>query len=83
MDPCKSTSEIKTFDSNVKQNVLNDEKRRGRQRFPLCHVFGFHHDFKAAYSVTMNIFRKKIFSFQIICKSRIKLCCHNKSNFYS
>ena len=39
--------------------------------------------FKAAYSVTMNIFRKKIFSFLIICKSRIKLCCHNKSNFYS
>ena len=38
---------------------------------------------KAAYSVTMNIFRKKIFSYQIICKSRIKLCCHNKSNFYS
>ena len=38
---------------------------------------------KAAYSVTMNIFRKKIFSFQIICKSRIKLCCHNKSYFYS
>ena len=36
---------------------------------------------KDAYSVTMNIFRKKIFSFQIICKSRIKLCCHNKSNF--
>ena len=23
-----STSEIKTFDSNVKQKVLNDEKRR-------------------------------------------------------
>ena len=38
---------------------------------------------KAAYSVTMNIFRKKIFSFLIICKSRIKLCCHNKSNFYN
>ena len=39
--------------------------------------------FKAAYSVTMNIFRKKKISFKIICKSRIKLCCHNKSNFYS
>ena len=24
---CKPTSEIKTFNSNVKQNILNDEKR--------------------------------------------------------
>ena len=38
---------------------------------------------KAAYSVTMNIFRKKIFSFLIICKSRIKLCFHNKNVKYS
>ena len=34
---------------------------------------------KAAYSVTMNIFRKKLFSFKINCKSRIKLCFHNKN----
>ena len=38
---------------------------------------------KAAYSVTMNIFRKFLFSFQIICKSRIKLCFHNKNVWYS
>ena len=34
---------------------------------------------KEAKSATMNIFRKKLFCFQIICKSRIKLCFHNKS----
>ena len=39
--------------------------------------------FKAAYSVTMNIFRKNFFSFQIICKRRIKLCFHNKNVQYS
>ena len=38
---------------------------------------------KAAYSVTMNIFRKFLFSFLIICKSRIKLCFHNKNVQYS
>ena len=27
----------------------------------------------------MNIFQKKLFSFKIICKSRIKLSFHNKS----
>ena len=35
--------------------------------------------FKEAKSATMNIFRQKMFSFQIICKSRIKLCFLNKS----
>ena len=41
--------------------------------------------FKETKSVTMNIFRKKkkIFSFYIICKSRIKLCFHNKNVEYS
>ena len=38
---------------------------------------------KEAKSATMNIIRQKIFSFQIICKSRIKLCFHNKSVHYS
>ena len=31
----------------------------------------------------MNIFRKKIFYFLIICNSRIKLCFHDKSIHYS
>ena len=31
---------------------------------------------KEAKSATMNIFREKIFSYQIVC--RIKLCFHNK-----
>ena len=34
-------------------------------------------------SATMNIFQNFLFSFQIICKSRIKLCFHNKSDQYS
>ena len=38
---------------------------------------------KDAWSATMNIFRKKIFSFKIICKSIIKLCFQNKSVHYS
>ena len=40
-------------------------------------------DVTEAKSATMNIFRKKIFSFHIICKSRIELCFHNKSVHYS
>ena len=39
--------------------------------------------FKAAYSVTFDIFRNFLFSFYIICKSRIKLFVHNKSVHYS
>ena len=39
--------------------------------------------FKAAYSVTMNIFRFSLFSLYTICKSRIKLCFHNKNLQYS
>ena len=39
--------------------------------------------FKKAKSATMNIFRIFLFAFQIICKSRIKLCFHNKSVHYS
>ena len=35
--------------------------------------------FKVTRSATMNIFRNVLFSFKIICKSRIKLCFHNKS----
>ena len=36
--------------------------------------------FKETKSTTMKFFEKKIlFSFKIICKSRIKLCFHNKS----
>ena len=33
---------------------------------------------KETRSVTMNKFQKKLFSFKIICKNRIKLCFHNK-----
>ena len=39
--------------------------------------------FKEAKSATMNIFREKIFSFQIVCKSRIELSFYNKSVHYS
>ena len=38
---------------------------------------------KETKSATMNIFRKIFLSFQIICKSRIKLSFHNKSVHYS
>ena len=31
----------------------------------------------------MNIFRKQLFSFLIICKNRIKLSFHNKYVYYS
>ena len=34
--------------------------------------------FKEAKSAALIIFRKKKFSFQIICKSRIKFCFQNK-----
>ena len=47
------------------------------------HVKTPYDNFKAAYSVTMNIFRNFLFSFLIICKSRIKLCFHNKNVQYS
>ena len=40
-------------------------------------LVSFDNVFKEAKSATMNIFSEKIFSFQIICKSRIKLCFHN------
>ena len=50
----------------------------------LWRLFGSKNDcLKAAYSVTMNIFRKFLFSFYIICKSRIKLCFYNKNVQYS
>ena len=38
---------------------------------------------KEAKSASKNIFQKFVFSFQIICKSRIKLGFHNKSVHYS
>ena len=40
-------------------------------------------DIKETKSAYVNIFRKKIFSFYIICKSRIKLWFHNKYVHYS
>ena len=47
-------------------------------------VIGWHFNIlKEIRSVTMNIFRKKIFSFKIVCKNRIKLCFHNKNAQYS
>ena len=39
--------------------------------------------FKETKSATMNIFRFFLFSFQIICKSRIKIRFHNKYVHYS
>ena len=44
------TSEIKTFDYNVKQNVLNDEKRK-KLNFDtrLYHVLLFRFDVKVAF----------------------------------
>ena len=49
----------------------------------ICRLIYVHPSVKAAYSVTMNIFRIFFFSFLIICKSRIKLCFHNKNVQYS
>ena len=47
-----STSNIETFDSNVKQKVLNDEKKLKTSKFEtrLCHVLPFHYDVKMAFS---------------------------------
>ena len=44
----RSTSEIETSDSNVKQKVLNDEKTLKTSKFDtrLCHVLSFHYDVK-------------------------------------
>ena len=46
-----STSEIATFDSNVKQKVLNDKKTLKTSKFDtrLCHVLPFHHDVKMVF----------------------------------
>ena len=38
--------------------------------------------FKETKSATMNIFRKIFFFKNGVCKSRIKLCFHNKSDHY-
>ena len=45
-----STLEIKTFDSNVKQKVLNDEKLKKKSKFDtcLCHLLPFHYDINRA-----------------------------------
>ena len=45
----KPTSEIKTFNSNVKQNILNDEKKYKKNvenGTCLRHVSAFHNDVK-------------------------------------
>ena len=49
-----STSKIKTFDSNVKQMVLNDEKRLKKSKFDthLCHVLPFHYDVEMVFSTS-------------------------------
>ena len=44
---------------------------------------GLYVTFKETKSATMNIFRKIFFSKNGVCKSRIKLCFHNKSVHYS
>ena len=57
------------------QRLSADDKRSCLQRKSYCKFGKFRENFilaisvKAAYSVTMNIFRKILFSFQIICKS--------------
>ena len=38
---------------------------------------------KETKSATMNIFQKIFFSKNGVCKSRIKLCFHNKSVYYN
>ena len=46
-----STSEIKTFDSRVKQKVLNDESvKTSKFNTRLCHVLPSHYDVKMAFS---------------------------------
>ena len=75
------------------RTILNNFGR-GPPKDHLCEIIskldqGFEEDLsfksivKAAYSVTLNIFRKNFFSFKIICKSRIKLSFHNKFVHYS
>ena len=52
-------------------------------RFHIFMHFTGLYTFKETKSATVNIFRKKIFSLKIICKSRIKFIFHNKSVHYS
>ena len=49
-----STSKILTFDSNVKQMVLNDEKRlkKSKSDTRLSHVLPFHYDVKMVFSTS-------------------------------
>ena len=46
-------------------------------------IYFFKKFFKETRSASMNIFQKNLFSFEIICKSRIMLCFHNKSVHHS
>ena len=47
-----STSESRTFESRVKQEVLNDNKTLKTSKFDtcLCRVLPFHYDVKMAFS---------------------------------
>ena len=65
----KDTCSIWQCQVNPKSTIDNN--------FKICSCF------KAAYSVTFDIFRNFLFSFLIICKSRMKLCFHNKSVHFS
>ena len=58
-------------------------EKRERSAARLFELLGTGVFLKAAYSVTLNIFRKILFAFLIICKRRIKLSFHNKSVYYS
>ena len=53
---CKPTSEIKTFDPNAKQKILNDEKRlkKSDNGTHLCHVSAFHYDVKMSFFLFMT-----------------------------
>ena len=57
----------------------NDSNRHtdGQPKSSIAPLFQSRAIIKAAYSVTL------LFSFSIICKSRIKLCFHNKNVQYS
>ena len=64
----KPTSEIKTFNSNVKQNILNDEKsikKTLENGTRLRHVSAFHNDVKMLF-----------FHFFYFSANRIKRSCN-------
>ena len=61
-----ATSEIETFDSNVKKKVLNDKNvKKSKFNTRLCHVLPFHYDVKMVFS-NFLIFQRTESSGQVI-----------------